>query len=178
MDAQAGEVRQAGVNGMAVQNRAAGPRAPATVRASSTGGPDADFATWSDDSTGSEKYNAAQLYANSGLDGGAVGGKESGSIDKLVAVLASNADTAREAAAAQRAFDSRRLDNEDKRVEIESEKEKRLGRQLDSDRARDERRDKAKIEADKVAANRAEASAEASRDLMRGMMKFMERDRS
>ncbi|KAJ1446253.1 hypothetical protein M885DRAFT_625419 [Pelagophyceae sp. CCMP2097] len=176
MAARATDMRDAGVNGMSAQNRASGPRASATARASSTGGlGDADMATWSDDSGGSEAPNAAEIYANSGLGDG--GGKESAAIDKLVAVLASNADTAKESAVAQRGFDSRRLDNEDKRVEIESEKEKRLGRQLDSETARDERRDKAKIEADRVAADRAEASAQASRDMMQEMMKIMQRDR-
>ncbi|KAJ1448254.1 hypothetical protein M885DRAFT_623610 [Pelagophyceae sp. CCMP2097] len=172
MAARATDMRDAGVNGMSAQNRASGPRASATARASSTGGVgDADMATWSDDSGGSEALNAAEIYANSGLGDG--GGKESAAIDKLVAVLASNADTAKESATAQRSFDSRRLDNEDKRVEIESEKEKRLGRQLDSETARDERRDKAKIEA----ADRAEASAQASRDMVQEMIKIMQRDR-
>jgi len=169
------EVRVNGVAGMSAENRGPGPRASATSRAQSTRGSEGGHAELSDDEAGSEELDAAQLYSGGG--GGAVGGKESGSIDKLVAVLASNADTAREAAAAQRAFDSRRLDNEDKRVEIESEKEKRLGRQLDSETDRDERRDNAKIEADKLAADRAEASAKASRDMMQEMMKFMQRDR-
>ncbi len=170
LDNMATDQRQAGMMGMAEGNRSSAPRAPASARSASSrggGGGGGD-----DESDGSEEYDAAQVYARGregrGSDGGA--GK---SIDNLVAVLSTNADTAREDKEAQRGLDARRLDNDARRIEIESEKEARLSKEVAAKVDRDLLRDNARITAEAIVATRADADRVQTRTMMDQMMQIM-----
>jgi hypothetical protein len=122
MDSMATDQRNEGVNGMTSENRSAGPRAAATARAASTRS--GIETAWGDDDEGSEDLDAAQIYENQRGVRRAGGGAES-SIDKLVKVLASSADAAKEDKVEQRALDSRRIDIDELRVDIEKATEAR-----------------------------------------------------
>jgi hypothetical protein len=174
--------RNQGVQGMNEANRAAGPRAAATTRAASTR--DGLLAEqWDDDEAGSEELDAAQIYANTGVDRRpAAGAGAESSVDRLVNVLAEGAAAAKEDKVEQRALDTRRIDNDSKRIEIEAAAEVRRSAEHEAKVQRDLLRDRAKIASDIAAAdraaeaaNRAAEAAKATQDMIMTIVGLMKK---